>query len=86
MPFDVSADRSARASGVWMKKPLATPALKPKPVTMLSSVRTIWPARGDAAPLPWISQISFGVFTLTVKLQDLVWGTASSFEAVIRTT
>ena len=69
-----------------MKKPFAAPALKPRPVTMLSSVRTIWPASGEAGAAPWIAQISIGAATFTVKLQVSVCGTASSLAPVISTT
>ena len=53
MPFEVSESASALASGVWMKKPSG-----PTAVTTLLLVVTIWPAYGEAAPLPWIWKIS----------------------------
>jgi hypothetical protein len=85
IPFDVWSEPSARASGVWMKKPLGPPLPNAMAVTMLSVVRMRWPARGERSPLPWISQISFDPITLTASVQVAVWGERSLFEAVIST-
>ena len=50
MPLEVSGSRSARSSGVWMKKPIGVTA-----VTTLPLVITVTPTSGEARPLPWIS-------------------------------